>query len=337
MKRVRRICVFIMIMTLVMSLTGCGKNGALVYTLNGEKVYRRQVDAYGLIYVFDHGINGDTKFEEYYEGFESYSEHYKNALENEIVTTVLLNKEAKNNGNKISSEQVTEAGKKAKALVDLYGEDRLKEYNLTLADIENIYEMIIFADEYAVESDEDKKEEKEEASDEDDRYVSVYQVTFPTVAFDDQGMVQSDSEGKLIQVSVDEMNKMKEAADAFAEKATSGDIEKLADAEGNGVTGANKTLKYSDLTGEYKDVVDGLSENRVSKAFKGEYGYYVIKLLIKDDEDHSNLISKYEEQKKLAEDKKELSDKLLRKYVGDDKNYRKDKEWDTVKIENYIP
>ena len=336
MKRVRRICVFIMIMTLVMSLTGCGKNGALVYTLNGEKVYRRQVDAYGLIYVFDHGINGDTKFEEYYEGFESYSEHYKNALENEIVTTVLLNKEAKNNGNKISSEQVTEAGKKAKALVDLYGEDRLKEYNLTLADIENIYEMIIFADEYTVPEEDGKKEEKDDEADE--RYVSVYQVTFPTVAFDDQGMVKSDSDGNLIEVSIEEKNKMKEAAEAFADKLTSSsDIEKLVQGESQGVTGTNKTLKYSDLAGEYKSAVDSLSENGVSKVFEGEYGYYVIKLLVNDDEEHSNLISKYEEQKKLAEDKKELSDKLLRKYVGEDKNYRKDKEWDTVKIENYIP
>ncbi|MBE5925279.1 MAG: hypothetical protein E7271_12630 [Lachnospiraceae bacterium] len=336
MKRMKRICVFVMIMTLVMSLTGCGKNGALVYTLNGEKVYRRQVDAYGLIYAFDHGINEDTKFGEYYEGFESYSEHYKNALENEIVTTVLLNKEAKNNGKKISKEQVSMAGKKAKELVDLYGEDRLKEYNLTLADIENIYEMIIFADEYTVSQDEGEKEENDKK--EDDRYVSVYQVTFPTVAFDDQGMVKSDSDGKLIAVSIEEKNKMKEAAEAFADKAkSSSDIEKLVQSEGQGVTGTNKTLKYADLSEEYKSVVDSLSENGVSKVFEGEYGYYVIKLLTKDDEEHSNLISKYEEQKKLAEDKKELSDKLLRKYVGEDKNYRKDKEWDTVKIENYIP
>ena len=68
----------------------------------------------------------------------------------------------------------------------------------------------------------------------------------------------------------------------------------------------------------------------------GEYGYYVVKLLDPDDDEHADAIKEYEVQKETASQRQKLYDKLFDSYVGNDKNYRNDELWDGVLIENYL-
>ena len=78
----------------------------------------------------------------------------------------------------------------------------------SITGMENPEEPLFYMFPESSDEEDGKKEEKDDETDE--RYVSVYQVTFPTVAFDDRGMVKSDSDGNLIEVSIEEKNKMKD-------------------------------------------------------------------------------------------------------------------------------
>lgn len=356
---------------LALTLTSCGSNKA-VFKLNGIKVDSRDVDIFGYMYVVEHGIVDVDELDEIYDNGETYAEHYKADLEKEIVLSVLLSKEADDNKVVLSSGDKEKAKDNAAYLVDKLGEDKLKELSIERADVERIYEMRLrgsayaasIGDEYAdvlsssseniegevkasdedgekedskvLEENDDKASEASSSDASSDRYVRVLQVTFPTAVFDESGIVKTDKNGEIITVSNDEKEQMKTAAFEFSEKARNGeDIEKLLKNEPANVTGVERILKYSDLSEEYKDEVDSLSENKTSSVINGDYGYYVIKLLEKDDSEHAASIEQYEKQLKVVEAKNELYEKLLNTYVGNDKDYRNDELWEQVSIIEY--
>ena len=90
----KRISMVFVITVLVIGLAGCGRKHDAVFVLNGKQVDRKSVDAFGLIYVSEHGLVEKDMLDEVYENGETYEEHYKNELEKEIVLAVLLGKEA---------------------------------------------------------------------------------------------------------------------------------------------------------------------------------------------------------------------------------------------------
>ncbi|MBR1597834.1 MAG: peptidyl-prolyl cis-trans isomerase [Lachnospiraceae bacterium] len=351
MKMIKGVLSIIITAILALTLTSCGGNKA-VFKLNGTKVDSRDVDVFGYMYVMEHGIVDVNELDEIYDNGETYAEHYKADLEKEIVLSVLLSKEADDNKVVLSSEDKEKAKNNAAYLVDKLGEDKLKEHSIEKSDVERIYEMRLRGSAYAASvgdkyadvlssssvnmKGDDKASEASLSGDSSDRYVRVFQVTFPTAVFDESGIVKTDKNGEIITVSNDEKEQMKTAASEFSEKAGNGeDIEKLLKNEPANVTGVERTLKYSDLSEEYKAAVDSLSENKTSSVINGDYGYYVIKLLEKDDAEHAAGIEQYEKQLKAIEAKNELYEKLLNTYVGSDKDYRNDELWEQVSIIEY--
>ena len=354
MRLIKRMTGILLSFIIMCTSTSCGFGGKAIFTLNNVKVERSDVDIFGFMYVMEHSMVSTDELNEYFENGETYAEHYKKELEEEIVLSVLLSKEADDNGVLLSKEDENKAKDNAARLVEMFGEDRLNELNIGQEDVEKIYEMRFRGDSYAasisenysgmtgvqLESTSDNAPEEATAApegEENDRYVRVFQVTFPTVVFDASGMIKTDKNGELIKVSSEEAEKMKEAAEAFAEKAKSGEnIESLLKAEPKEVTGVERTLKYSDLSNDYKASIDTLSETQVSNVILSDYGYYVVKMLEKNDEEHAASIESYENQLKAVEARDELYEKLLNVYVGDDKNYRNDKLWEEVSIKSYM-
>ena len=356
MKMIKRVSCIVMTMMFLLSLTSCG-NGKAVFTLDGTKIDRRDVDIFGYMYVMEHSLVDVEELEDIYEDGETYSEHYKNDLEKEIVLSVLLSKEADKNRIVLSSEDKDKADANAEKLLKKIGEDKLKELGIEKKDIVKLYEMRLcgnayaasIGDEYAdvlngqsegVDNASDNTHEEEQQSTDNgtsDRYVRVFQVTFPIAELDSTGMVKTDNDGNLITVSVEEKEQMRSAALDFSEKAKSGeDFTALLNDQPVNVTGVERSLKYDDLSDEYKASVDSLSEDGVSGVIAGEYGYYVVKLLEKDDEEHAASIEQYEKQIKAVEAKDELYEKILNTYVGNDKGYRNDELWNEISIINYI-
>ena len=113
MKKVRRILIVLISVVLVLGLTGCGKKNDAVFTLNGTTVDKKAVDIFGFIYVAEHSLVDYDQLSDVYEDGETYAEHYKNDLEQDIILSVLLNKEADDNKIVLSEEDKAKAEERA--------------------------------------------------------------------------------------------------------------------------------------------------------------------------------------------------------------------------------
>lgn len=334
MSRKKQIILSFVCVGLVMYLSACGIGKKWIFSLNGEKIYNEDVTAFGLIYTKEYNIENTDELQEIYEGNETYAEYYKNELEDEILSTVLLYSEAKKNNCKLTKEEKQEISEKVEELVNEYGKEWLKERKVSDSDIEKIYEMKFLGNSY-VESL--TKEEEEGESGENSRYVRVYQVTFPTVLLNEEGMIQSNQDGTVQKQSEEEIEKIKLQAEDFAEKVKSGeDIEKLVKEYDNTVTGVEKTMRYEDLDTEYKQAVDKLSKGDCSEVISGEYGYYVIKMLNDDDKEFVQAIADYEATTIVTDKKDEIVEELYDTYIKDNKDYKNAERWKEITIKLFL-
>ena len=343
--KLKRAAAFALVLVFVAGLFGCGKNKEFVFIINDEEISKKQVDIFGFIYSAEHGLVSMDELSQKYDGEKTYEQHYKEEMELDIIRTVLLNKEAASNGEKLDSELKDEVTKKTDALIEKFGEDRLDNKNIKRNDILTIYEWKVLGEHYAESlssKSEDEKRDKnnDNASDEnveeDDRYIKVFQVLFPTADFDDEGMVVTDNDGNIKQVSEVEKQSMKEAAENFSESVRSGgDINELLKEYPASVKGSERILKYNDLESDYKKAIDSLSTGGVSGVIESKYGYYVVKLIEKNDEEHRELVNDYEAKLNVNETKDKLFEELYRKYIGNNNEYRNNDQWKLVMIDNY--
>lgn len=325
----------------VMSLlTACGQKDSWMFSLNGENISKRDTDAFGFIYTKEHNIVNTGQMEEMYENGDTYGEHLKKELEDEIVSTVLFYKEAENSGKKLSDEDKEKTEEKAEEVESVYGKEWLKQKGISRSDIKRAYEMKFLGDSYIESLLEEETEDTKSGETEDkagkERYIKVYQVLFPTVELDADGMVKSNTDGSVKKLSQEEAEQRKTQAEEFSVKASDTDMETLLKDYEQPVTGMEKYLKYADLEKDYKQAVDTLSEGKVSGVIESSYGYYVIKLLESDAKEYVNNVETYAEQAKIQDKKAEILKTLYNTYVGDDKNYRNDKLWEKVTILDYL-
>ena len=182
-----------------------------------------------------------------------------------------------------------------------------------------------------------EKQKNENIQEEKTRYIKVYQVTFPTVLLDEDGMIKSNQDGTVQRQSETEIIKKKSEAEDFAEKAKSGEnMEKLVKDYDNMVTGVERTLKYEDLDLAYKRAVDKLSVGESSDVIISEYGYYVVKLIDADDTEYSDSLSDYESEKASQDERAEILQELYDDYIRDDKNYKNSKRWDKITFTSFL-
>ena len=343
--KLKRIAVFILTLALVTVLISCGKNKDFVFIINDEEISKKQVDIFGFIYSAEHGLVSMDELSQKYDDGQTYEQHYKEELELDIIRTVLLNKEAASDGVKLDSGLKDEASEKADALIEKFGQDRLDNKNIKRNDILTIYEWKTLGEYYAEsignqsgdgKQDEDSDNTSDGDAKENERYIKVFQVLFPTADFDDDGMVVSDNEGNIKQVSAAEKQSMKESAENFSESVRDGgDINELLKEYPVSVKGSERVLKYNDLDSEYRKAVDALSVGEVSGVIDCKYGYYVVKLIEKNDEEHRELVNDYEEKLNTNAVMDKLFDELYRKYIGNNNEYRNNDQWKLIMIDNY--
>ncbi len=329
-----RILSFVMCLVMLLGLSACGKGDDWVFHLNGETVKDKDVAAFACIYTTEYNITGKEQLNEIYEDSTTYREYYKQQLEDDIISTVLLYKEAKENGVKLSKESKDKMQTSADYVVERFGEVALEELGVSRADIENVYEMKMLGEAYL-----DALSEKDGENDTVamERYIKVYQVTFPTVSLDENGMIQSDAEGNLKMISSAEVEKMEEMATTFAETAKQGeDMETLLENCPSQVSGMEKNLKYNDLDRNYQVAVDDMGVGDISGVIESEYGFYVIRLLEKDDKEYAQTLLSHEETSGKINAKEQELYRLYSEYAPSNKEYKNTTAWDLVNIKNYM-
>lgn len=329
----KRLLAGLLCICLVAGLTACGNGKKWLFSLDGEKIYDKELMIYGLMFAEDYNITKDEQFDELYEDGMTYADYYKEQLEEEILSTVLFYKEAKAEKFELSKAEKKEVKEYSEKFVETYGKEWLKEQKISESDVEKIYEMKMLGTAYVESTSEENEDEKQKA----ERYIKVYQVTFLTVELDEEGMMKTDENGEVEKLSSDEIAEKKMKAEEFAEKVQSGEaIETLVKDYDKTVTGMEKYLKYGDLSEEYKKEVDSLSEGDAGEVISSEYGYVVFKLLDKDAEEHAAVISDYENKTSASEKEAELFEELFNMYLRDDANYKNSEKWEQVEISSFI-
>lgn len=324
---------------MMLSLGACGQSEDWVFLLHGEKIYKQDVAAFAYIYAMEYNINDVEQLEEIYEDTTTYGEFYKQQLEDDIVSVVLLYKEADTKHVKLSDEAKEQIQASTSKVMERFGKDVLEEAGVSKADIENVYEMKMLGNTYldGLLEGEKEGESLESSSDEEDRYIKVYQVTFPTVELDDDGMVQSDADGNLKKLSATEISDREQEAISFVENAKNGeDIESLLQQCDSDVSGIEKYLKYDDLEKNYKSAVDEMSVGEISDVIEADYGFYVIRLLEKDDAEFAGTVSNHEKESEGIAVQEEELERLYSEYAQPNKGYKNTGMWDLIDIKDYI-
>lgn len=327
-------------LVIALGLAACGKSEEWIFSLNGEMLYDKDVAVFAYIHIMEYNVNDMEQLDEVYEDTMTYGEYYKQQLEEDIVTTVLLYKEAKKNKIKLTNAEEEEIKVRTDKVLERFGEKVLEGRDISESDIENIYEMKLLGDAYlnslfAVGQGENTSSGS--AYRETERYVRVYQVTFPTVQLDENGMVQSDTEGNLKKISATEIAEKKQEASVFAESAKQGEnMETLLQDCDAMVTGIEKYLKYEDLESKYRLAVDQLSVGEVSDVIESDYGFYVIRLLEKTDKDYAETIKQHEEQSADVSVKETEVERLYSDYAQPNREYKNISAWNSIDMKNYI-
>lgn len=327
-------------LVMMLGLVACGKSDEWIFSLNGEMLYDKDVAVFAYIYTMEYNVNNVEQLDEVYEDTTTYGEYYKQQLEEDIVTTVLLYKEAKENKIKLTDEEEEEIKVRTDKVLERFGEKVLEGRDISKSDIEKVYEMKLLGDAYLNSLPTGEQDERASSgldSGEAERYVKVYQVTFPTVQLDEDGMVQSDTEGNLKKISVTEIAEKEQEANTFAESAKQGEnMETLLQDCDVTVTGIEKYLKYEDLEPEYQTAVDRLSVGEVSDVIESDYGFYVIRLLEKTDKDYAETIKQHEQQSVDVSVKETEVERLYGDYAQPNREYKNVSAWNGIDMKSYI-
>lgn len=345
MNRKKQILFIMFSVIFAAGVSACGKENKQVFSVSGETLSYREVTAFGLVYTKERNIVDKELLAEQYEGKQTYEDYYKEQFEEDIIETLLLVKEAKNQKVKLSEEKQQQIKDYASSLKEEVGEAFLERLGIEITDLEKIYELKLLgesyirniSDEEASDGEGHEKDGQQTQTRESDRYIKVYQVTFRTAEVDENGMVKSDQDGNIIKLESSEVAKKKQEADEFVEKLQAGeDMEALLKNYDSRVTGMEQYFKYNDLTPEYKKAVDNLKEGQTSGVISSIYGYYVIKLLDTDATELSETLSQHANRVEEQDRTDAELERLYSMYIGNDTEYKDQELWDGFQIQQFV-
>lgn len=331
-KRFNKCIAVILIGIICFSVTGCGKQEKALFHVCGYDLSYEQTLVFGYIYGMNYNLKASDDFKADYEGGLNYGDYCKEQIQNDIIETLLLWNEAKDNKIKLSSEEKQQVSDNVKKLTEYFGSGRFEGADISQKDIETVYEMKALADAYVKQLTDDKQ--SDEAS---DTYVKVYQVTFLTAKLDANGNYTLDEDGNVIMEDSATASKMKEAAQTVSSRVQDGeDIKEVIKDYDASVTGAEKYLKVKDLPSAYRKEIEGMSVGDTSNPIGFDYGYYVVELLSEDGEDYAKAVANHEYATESEEKRTREIDRLKDKYIGTSTDYV-EKNWSDIKIENFTP
>ncbi|MGN0437023.1 MAG: peptidylprolyl isomerase [Lachnospiraceae bacterium] len=327
----KKIVVVLLAVLCCVSLTGCEKKQKNLFHICGQDLSYEETLVFGYIYGMTYNLKMSDSFNEIYEGDMDYGTYCKNQIQQDIVHTMLLYHEAKQEKMTLSSDKKKEVSDNAEKLIAYFGKDVFEGGNIEKSDITTVYEMKAYAEEYV-----NRKLTVEETGETGDSYVRVYQVTFLTAKLNDNGNYDLDENGNVIMMDSAFCNEKKEEAEEFFDKVSEGTaIKSLVKEYDDSVIGVEKYLNYNDLSDSYKKAVDELSVGETSKPFSFGYGYYVVQLLSKDGAEYKDAVLEHDRATKSEELKEKELQRLKEKYIGTATDYIEE-DWDLIKIETFV-
>lgn len=327
----KQVTALLLILVTGISLIGCGKDKNSLFHICGQDLSYEETLVFGYIYGMTYNLKASDSFDTIYEGEQNYGTYCKGQIQQDIVDTMLLYHESKEKNLTLSSDEKKKVSDDVSKLIAYYGEAVFEAAGIKEKDIEAVCKMKALANQYVA-----SYLEAEENNEETQRYVKVYQVTFLTAKLDGNGNYSLDDEGNVVMMDNTFISNQKQEAEMFATRVREGeDIKALVKEYDTSVNGVEKYLKYDDLSGEYKKIIDGLSVGETSQSFSFDYGYYVVKLLAADGDEYADAVADHDKATKNDKKRNEELQRLKEKYIGTSDDY-KEKEWDDIRIETFV-
>ncbi len=333
----KKVLAFGLCIVLVMGLCACGEKDSWLFSVHDEIIKEEDVAAFVYIYLTEYNVRNVEQLQSIYEDKTTYGEYYKQQLERDVIETMLLYREAKEEKVSLSDEVKEQMKVNVENVIERFGEESLREHGVSKSDIEEVYRKKMLGEEYLDKVLGDVEEQEVEEIVQPSRYIHVFQVTFPTVQLDETGMLMSDADGNLKKVSQAELELREQEANAFAESLQQGEsMETLLEDCHASVTGMEKYLKYEDLESEYKKAVDEISQGEYSEVISSDYGFYVVELLDADDEEYAEMMVSQEVESEQTNVRVQEVKRLYSEYIQMNREYKNPTLWDEFEIENYI-
>ena len=67
-----------------------------------------------------------------------------------------------------------------------------------------------------------------------------------------------------------------------------------------------------------------------------DYGYYVIRLIEKDDKEYAQSVAEHQQETDVLALEQEELDRLYSEYAQENKGYKNSSMWEMIDIENYM-
>lgn len=313
-------------------LFGCGAKRKTVFTVCQQELSYEETMVFGYAYGLEYNLNDPSQLEEPYNEEMTYGGYYKGQLKDEIVNTLLLYHEAKDNQIKLSAKDRDALDEAVEKFNSHFGESFLESKGIKSGDVERVLEMKAYADNYVESLISEIEDEKAE-----ERYVRVMQVTFLTAKLDADGRYVLDEDGNVEMKSPLEIEEKRQQAEDFSTRAKDGEpIEALLKEYDSSVTGAQKYMKHEDMPEAYQKAVDGLSVNQVSAPIPFAYGYYVVQMLEQEGKDYAKAISDHERATAIQEKKDKVLKSLYNTEIGNSTDYVNEKLWQEIEISMFL-
>ena len=308
-------------MMLVMLLTGCStentktidtKNAVFTIEKDGKTVgavSKSYAWLYTLMYKDSYeSWFGSSFWEEETEDGTTYGDMFKEEMINDMKQAKVLRLEAEENGVTLDDEEKSICASNAKEYLEEIEEDTLKKTGITEEIMTEYLEDYTIYDKY---KEKLLENEEIEISEDEVRQSDLFVLTFSTL--EDDGETQVSEEKKA---------EVKKKADVAYQLLQAGkDIEKVAEKYGldpeecqwtSGRTAEADQDEYYDKA--FEDAAYSLEEGEISKVTECNDGYYIIKMITKDNEEETAAAMEEAEQNKADELFAPMLEKMDEKY-----------------------
>ncbi len=301
---IRRIALIMSVILLMGVLVGCEKDTTTeggdetsfldntdaskteVMKVGDEIVYLDEVNVYALQYAYSFALTtGDLSVATGEN--TTYSDYHKEQLLSKIREAKIEYYVAKQEGIELTEEQMASMNTGVKNFMNAMDDAMLDYFGITEEVVRKCFleQMYNSALEATVEY---------EGEIEDYQITTIYYLTFLTVQMDEEGNLVTDESGNPMTLSDDDIEDVKTKADEALAKINDGeDIEAVAEEYGLSYTSGEQSSVYGNFADEMNVEIDKLEDGENSDVFTSDYGYNIVKLITKNNEDEAANFKEY--------------------------------------------
>lgn len=334
MKLLKKIVVSALLACVALSATGCGKEEDAICVVGDVEFTPKDMKAYGVMFAQEHGLVSGEDLSAVNEDGVSYEEYYKSELRKDVVETLLIYNEAKENKVSLNKENKKEMKESVDTILDIYGKHWLDENDLERADIERMCEIRALSDQFLREEMENETGMTQTSG---ARYVRIHQVQFMTVKMKDSGLLDTTDDGEPIGLSASEVQSVKEEAEDFSQRAR--DEKSITISRKNYdayMSQIENFYKYDDLEPAMRDAIDTMKKGDISEAVKFKYGYCVFELLESDAKDFSETLYKHEVNEQQNNYREAWIKNLRREMAKEENVFENVEYWKEVRMKDFV-